>query len=637
MITNPTHENRMLKFVTPLGDDVLLIRGFSCNERISSLYTISVSACVTPVNAPAVKAEDLIGKDAGIAMYTHDRQPRYFRGMIRRLVFAGRDADLYYYNLELVPWFWRLSQRTDCRIFQNKTVPEIVEKILGEFNCPAFELKLTREYTPWDYCVQYRESYFHFISRLLEQEGLFYFFQHEESQHKLVIADAPAAHTPCPINDQLRFAEGGRGDEAQEDIVHLWEGSQELRPGLFTMRDHNFQIPRSDLEVSEPSLVSLGDNQELEIFDYPGEYAQLFVEPNQRLGKIQPEGDRTIRRRMQAEEASQQRFTGASTAKSLAAGSTFQLTRHFQRDYEGKYVLTSVSHSATQSPSYTNDAPVENPYRNSFEAIPFATPFVPRRATAKPVMQGPQTAVVVGPAGEEIHTDVYGRVKVKFHWDRLAPGDETSSCWVRVSTMWAGNKWGMIHLPRIGQEVVVAFLEGDPDQPLVVGSVYNADQMPPYDLPANQTQSGIKSRSSKGGQASHFNEIRFEDKKDKEEIYVHAERKLKTVVEAAESRSVGASRTSTIHQDDKLTVEKGNYEIKVLEKDQTLTVSKGNQSISVQMGNIDSKAPMGKHSMQAKEVEITGTTKITLMCGASKIELTPAQITIMSPMVKINC
>ena len=518
---------RLLELGTPLGPDILMIRSFSCTERISGLYSIDIAACAEIVDAAAVKAESLIGQRAFIRVQSKDETYRFFHGIIRRFCFTGRDEDFHYFQLEVVPFFWRTTQVANCRIFPNKSIPDIIEMVLGEYGV-QFENRVSGRHEPWDYCVQYRESDFNFLSRLMEQEGIFYFFKQgaEGAFETLVFGDTNTVNEPCPNGPELLYRPALKADDLRETIASSWEAAQELRPGLFSMRDHNFQKPESLFHVSEPGATPIGGNDKLEIYDYPGEFAQLFVEPDERLGDIQSEGEAAVKRRMQAEETETKVFTGESPARSQSAGYRFTLADHYIGAYNGDYTITSVSHHGVQAPGYKSgqDAPV--PYRNSFRCIPWATLYVPSRSTPKPVVQGLQTAVVVGPSGEEIYVDKYGRVKVQFFWDREGQFDGANSCWVRVSRFWAGKKWGSIFTPRIGQEVVVAFLEGDPDQPIIAGSVNNASEMPPYDLPGNSTMSTIKSNSSPGG--GGFNEFRFEDKAGDEHIYTHAERNLHT-------------------------------------------------------------------------------------------------------------
>ncbi|MEZ5353930.1 MAG: type VI secretion system tip protein VgrG [Bryobacteraceae bacterium] len=628
-----TQKGRMLAIHTPLGEDVMLLLHFTCAERISDLFTIKAHVMVEKENAAKVKADAIVGKAVAITMEVEKGKTRFFHGIVRRLVQSGREEQSDLYRLEIVPTFWRLTARHNCRIFQKKTIPEIVETVFQEAGMSKFTFSLQKPHLAWDYCVQYRESDWQFVNRLCEQEGIYFFFAHDQSGHEMILSDNPNGHKDCPFETKLEYIP----EAGKKGHIISWETSEELRPGAFSQRDHNFQLPSKMLDVMEVSTVQIGDNSNLEIYDYPGEYAQLFQEPEARLGDVEKEGERIVRIRMEQEEAAHNVSAGSTQFGVLVSGHTFELQKHFNKALNAKYVVTSVQHTAEQTPTYDADTKVPRPYAANFTCIPHKIPFRPARRTPKPFVRGPQTAVVVGPPGEEIFVDKFGRVKVQFFWDRLGNGDDKSTCFIRVATPWAGQQWGMVHIPRVGQEVVVDFLEGDPDQPLITNSVYNADNLPPYDLPANKTQSGVKTRSSKGGSGANFNEIRFEDKKGKEEIHVHAERNLSTTVEASESRSVGGSRSTTIHKDDKLTVEEGNYEVKVLKKDHTFMVAMGNHQTTVTKGNTERKTPLGKEDVMAKEVQILALTGIKIICGASSINMTPASITITSPVIKLNC
>nr|AEQ20304.1 type VI secretion system Vgr family protein [uncultured bacterium CSLG10] len=412
--------------------------------------------------------------------------------------------------------------------------------------------------------------------------------------------------------------------------------TEQLRSGAMFLRDHHFQMPSKDLGFPEHTSIVRGDNTKLEIYDYPGDYAKLFKEPEKRLDKVEEEGQKIVRLRMEREEAAYEEVDGSSNVRAFRSGFRFTLTDHFRSDWNTDWLLTSVQHSALQSPDYVSDEVAPSAYSNRFTCIPYKIPFLPERVTPKPVVRGPHTAVVVGKTGEEIWPDKFGRVKVQFFWDRLGKKDDNSSCWIRVAQPWAGKNWGFVALPRVGHEVVVDFLEGDPDQPIIVGSVYNSDNMPPYSLPDNKTQTGIKTRSSKGGGSANFNEIRFEDMKGKEDLYVHAERTFTGEVETDETRKVGGSRTTTIHKDETETVETGNHTLTVSQGNREATVSMGNDKLTVSMGGVTHEVPMGTHKVDAMTVETDGQTMITLKCGASSIQMTPASITIKSPMVMIN-
>jgi len=627
-----TQENRLLRIDTPLGPDVLLIDSFRVREAISSPFAIHVDAISELTKASQVTGEALIGKNALITVALKDGD-KYFHGMISRLVQGGRGAEERFvrFQLEIVPNLMLFANRANCRIFQGQSVPDIVKEVLKGLDV---DFELNKPHIPRDYCVQYRETDLNFVSRLMEDEGIFYFFRHEKGSHKMVLADNPDANQPCPIQNSVHYEEEG-GYGGREDTVGEWSVSEQLRPGLMTLRDHNFQLPDKTLEFGAPTSIQR-NNDKLEIYDYPGDYAKLFKDPDKRLDKVEKEGQNVVHLRMQREETAYEEANGTSNVRTFCTGFRFTLMDHYKGDWNTDWLLTSVQHSAVQSPNYVSDEDVVDAYSNSFTCIPYKIPFLPERGTPKPVVRGPHTAVVVGPPGEEIFPDKFGRVKVQFFWDRLGKKDDKSSCWIRVSHPWAGKNWGFMAIPRIGHEVVVEFLEGDPDQPIIVGSVYNADNMPPYALPDNKTQTGVKTRSSKGGGSANFNEIRFEDKKDGEELFFHAERNLTGEVEKDESRTVGESRTTTIHKDDTETVETGNHTLTVSQGNREATVSVGNDKLTVSMGGVTHEVPMGTHKVDALMVEAQGTTSIKLVCGASSIQMTPASITINSPMVMIN-
>jgi type VI secretion system secreted protein VgrG len=644
-VSTYTQQNRLLQVTTPLAPDTLLLRSFSGSEALSRLFQFQLEMLAE--KDKAVAFDQLIGQKITVRLKLLNDEERYFNGIVSRFSHSGRDENFIHYRAEMVPQFWILTKRHRSRIFQHMTVPDILKQVLDGLSV-AFETEGT--FYERDFCVQYRESDFDFACRLMEEEGIYYFFKHSEDEHTLVLGNTPSPHPDLPGAATITYEEVVGGVRDEERIIQ-WEKIQELRSGKYTLWDHCFELPHKNLAAQKTILdavsvgkvnhkLKLGGNDQLEIYDHPGEYAQRFdgidqggAEKASELQKIFIDNERTVAIRMQQEALPSLLIQGASNCRQLASGYKFNLTGHFNAD--GKYVLTSLSHDACDERFRSDGAkdPITY-YNNVFTCIPFALPFRPRRETRKPFVHGPQTAVVVGPAGEEIFTDKYGRVKVQFHWDREGGNDQDSSCWVRVATPWAGQKWGMIHIPRINQEVVVDFLEGDPDQPIILGSVYNATMMPPYDLPANKTQSGIHSRSSLGG--GGFNEIRFEDKKSQEEVFVHAQKDLNTVVEEKETRKVGKSRETTIHIDDTRTVETGNYSLTVSQGNRSVQISQGNDQLQVQTGNQTTKVPAGTSELDAMTVQVNGTSTIKLICGASSIEMTPAMITITSPMIKLN-
>ncbi|MBV9879074.1 MAG: type VI secretion system tip protein VgrG [Gemmatirosa sp.] len=654
----------MFTVTTPLGASTFTLTALSGEERLSDLYELRLE--VLADSTTTVAFDRLLGQPITVTLSLADGTTKRYLSGVARSVAQGpttrgqngfsRTA----YRLMVVPALWLLTRRAQSRVFQQLGVPDILKKVLVGMTT-RFELKGT--YEPRNYCTQYRETDFAFASRLMEEEGIYYFFEHTASGHTMVIADTPVSHPDVPGPTSVRFdvQEGGVRDEG---VVTGWEKSQEVTSGKVTLWDHTFELPSSQLDATAqvPASVTLGtvshklrvaNNDALELYDFPGGYAKRFDgtapgggERASDVQKIFTDNARTVKLRSEEVEVSALLVQGEGTTRQFAAGHKFTLTNH--ADANGDYVLTSVQHEARIDEM--GAAGQEVAYANRFACIPAALPFRPARRTARPHVAGCQTAVVVGPSGEEIFTDKYGRVKVQFHWDREGKKDASSSCWVRVATMWAGRQWGAVHLPRIGQEVVVDFLEGDPDAPIITGSVYNADQMPPYALPANKTQSGVKSRSSPKGSDENFNELRFEDKKDSEHVYLHAEKDLQTVVENDETRSVGHDRTTTVASndtrtvggkdkngndvggDDTIVVVKGKREITVKEKDLITTVTKGDlkttvsegdESHVVSKGNQSIKVETGNRTVNVKTDDTTivqsGNRQVTVKQGFSQL------------------
>jgi type VI secretion system secreted protein VgrG len=518
--------NRRLRIATPLGPDALLITALRGAEGISTLFHFEAELLGRDER---VDFDAIVGKNVTVAIAGADGD-RHINGIVSRFSQGGTVGRHASYRVEIVPWLWFLTRTADCRIFQKQAVPDVVKQLFGEYGLTDYRFQLAGTYEPREYCVQYREADYNFVARLLEDEGIFYFFAHEDGKHTLVLADSPRAHDPCPVLDRVRFVheQESLGDE---DVVTWFSKEQELRTGKVTLTDYCFETPSIDLSASATGT----DPRGLELYDFPA---------------CATKRDRTealARLRQQEVDAARVVFRGTGYVRSLTPGFKFSLRAvgdGLPETFDGSYVLTSVRHEARESYASGDEAP-ELTYRNDFACIEASVPFRPARRTPRPVVHGVQTAVVVGPAGEEIFVDEYGRVKVQFHWDREGKFDENSSCWIRISQDWAGKNWGIVSIPRIGQEVIVSFLEGDPDQPLITGRVYNAEQMPPYALPGNRTQSGIKSRTSMGGTPSNFNELRFEDKKGAEEIYVHAEKNWTVHVKNAEAETVGAGISTT--------------------------------------------------------------------------------------------
>jgi type VI secretion system secreted protein VgrG len=527
----PTQANRLIAIDTPLKPDLLLLRGFTGQESISRLFSFELDLLSTD---PEIKFEDIIGQKMTIRVRLGQEKERFFHGIISRFMQTGSDVGLANYRATMVPALWFLTRTADCRIFQSKKVPEIIQEILKENGVTDIKTVLKATYEPRDYCVQYRETDFNFVSRLMEQYGIFYFFEHEEKKHTLVLSDDLSAHQPCPEQAKVSWNPHG-SDNLDEDAITSLQWEETFRFGKYAVTDYNFETPSTSLRAEVKTQIDVGGNSKYEIYDYPGEYGK------------KAEGDGIAKIRMQEEEAQYKVMSGNGTARVFTTGYKFTLQDYVRKDVNGDYVLTQVQHVASVGSAYTSGAAGggnEGDYSNSFTCIPAKRPFRSPQVTPKPMVQGPQTAVVVGKSGEEIWTDKYGRVKVQFHWDRYGKMNESSSCWVRVSQNWAGKQWGAMFIPRIGQEVIVEFLEGDADCPIITGRVYNAEQTVPYALPANQTQSGIKSNSSKGGGGS--NEWRFEDKKGSEEVYLHGQKDWTIAIENDKNQTVGHDETLSV-------------------------------------------------------------------------------------------
>ncbi len=540
-----TQQNRPMAITSPLGVDKLLLMSINGQEGLSMLFNFQASV-VAEVKTD-VAFDQLLGQP--ITLRVNDgAKPRFFNGLCNRVAQGDSDSVFTTYVLDVVPKLWFLSKRAQSRMFQQKTVPQILQAVLHGRDV-AFELK--GKYEPRDYCVQYRETDLNFACRIMEEEGIFYFFKHGDGSHKMVVADTPESHTALPNGSDIKFHRFA-GTSDSDTAIRTWFKRQEVRSGVFTLRDHCFELPGKTLEASKKIQDSVqagqvthkltaGDNAKLELYDWPGEYAQRFDGVDKGGGdqpaeieKINLDNKRTVDIRMVQETTPAVVIQGTADCPRLSAGHQFSLSLVAGDETAkslkaaGKYVLTSVTHLASQSDFRSGQGGLFQ-YQNSFTAIPLGLPYRPPRDTPKPFVQGPHTAVVVGPAGSEIFTDKFGRVKVQFHWDREGKSDASSSCWVRVAQLWAGKRWGSSFWPRIGQEVIVAFQEGDPDQPIIIGSVYNAEQMPPYlgdgpdpKHPKDNKVAGVKSNTTPGGEG--FNEWRFDDTKDKQQIFLHAER-----------------------------------------------------------------------------------------------------------------
>jgi len=590
--------HRRIAISTPLGKDQLLLRGFSGSEAVSQLFHFDLDLLS---ENDSIKFQDVVGKSVTLRTYDAAGAERPWNGFISRFSQGAQDRRLTAYRAQMVPWLWFLTRTSDCRIFQNLKVPDIIQKIFKDLKFSDFELRLYGTYTPRDYCVQYRETDFNFVSRLMEEEGICYFFEHQENKHVLVLADDAAAHKPCPNQKTARYDFRG-GNVTYEDVVTELSYQEEFRTGKWAQTDYNFETPSTSL------AVTVNGKSPYEIYEYPGSYG------------VRSAGERLAKIRLQEQTVPAIVFQGAGGCRYFTPGNKFTLQDHYRSDLNQAYLLTAVRHMATQGGSYQvgGGASEESTYRNSFECIPASTPFRPPRITPEPFVQGCQTAVVVGPGGEEIYTDKYGRVKVQFFWDREGKKNENSSCWIRVSHPWAGQGWGAVSIPRIGQEVIVDFLEGDPDQPIITGRVYNAEQMPPFALPGQAVVSGVKSNSTKGGGGN--NEISLNDTKGNELINIHAQYDQQKKVEHDERVNIGNDRTEQVGHDEKITI--GNNRTEKVGVNETITIGSNrtekvgaNESITIganRTENVAANETIGIGSNRTETVGSNETVTISL-------------------------
>ena len=588
---------RLLNLATPLGADELVLTSFDGEEGVSQLFRFTLQ--MMSDNAK-IAAKDILGKNVTFSIALADDSPRHFNGLVSRFSAGDEDENgRRGYSAEVVPWLWMLTRNSDCRVFQKMTAPQIIEQIFKDRGFTDFQLKLSGNHPKREYCVQHQETDFNFVSRLMEEEGIFYFFEHANGKHKLILGDKASAYIDC-AQKEVDYP-SDFSTIAQEDHIRSWEHNYEFRTGRFAHTDYNFETPSTSLATNAKTVVKVPGVSAFEFFEYPGVYG------------VKGDGQPLADVRMEEEEAGHDVVQGTSTVRAFTPGGKFKIRQHRASTEEGKsFVITRLRHAAQETMGYETGQYPGSGYENSFACIPDAVTYRPPRTTRKPKVQGVQTAIVVGPPGEEIYPDKYGRVKVQFHWDRYGKKDENSSCWVRVSQAHAGKGYGMIDLPRIGDEVVVAFPNGDPDQPIIVGRLYHAENMPPFELPGSKTISGMKSKTYKG---DGYNEYVFDDTPGKELIREHGQFDKKSVVEHDHEETIGNDRSKHVL---------GNETTNV-DKNRTETVG-GNESVTIE-GHRSHKTYLNSAEsvLLAKELSIVGAYNVTVgaimneMVGGARI------------------
>ena len=607
-----THANRAIHLRTPLGDDVLLPRAVSGRERFSEPYHYDLHLLS---EQGEINPDDILGKAVCLSYQLPSGGTRYFHGFVVEFGQVGFRNRFHEFQASVRPWFWLLTRAADCRIFQQRSVPDIFQEVCKAWGFTDYKLKLSGTYPKRDYCVQYRETDFSFLSRLLEQEGIYYYFEHGAASHVMVLADDASAHQPQAGYETVPFYPPGTPESRRErDHLSAWSFNKSVQSGAYATSDFDFKQPRASL-LSTEAIGRKHPQSSFEIFDYPAELAVMKSDESKRVAKL----------RIQELQAPHMILRGHGDAAGLATGRRFKLSQYPRKDLNIEYLITGIGLSFSSDAFDTGAADAQIEFSCSVEAVDARTPYRPARTTPKPVVHGSQTAMVVGPKGEEIYTDEHARVKVQFHWDRHGKVDENSSCWIRVAQAWAGKGWGALHIPRIGHEVIVGFLEGDPDRPIITGRVYNGEAKSPYDLPANKTQSGIKSRSSKDGGAANFNEIRFEDKKGSEQLYIHAEKNQDIVVENDETHSVGHDRKKDVGNDETTHVKHNRTE--QVDNDEGITIA-GSRTEQVakderiSIGGARTIAIGKDDTLQVgKNLTLTAADSITLKTGSASITM----------------
>jgi len=650
MATSSVLEGRKVRLELPNDLRGFLVRA-QIDEGLSQITETVIEFMSADIDLDLRK---VVGERMRLEIDAPKDKIRYFQGQCVAGEYLGSHSGRAYFRATVRPWLWFLTLTSNCRIFQDKTVIEVIKEIFGKHGFSDFKDTTKYAYKKRNYCVQYQETDFAFISRLMEEEGIYYYHSHEKTKETLVLADEMSSHEAIEGGAEINFHFGESKFRRAEDHVFEWRGAESIRTGKVTLRDYDFEKPRSDLN----SVKALAKGRHIyEIYEYPGRYSDTG------------NGEHHARVKVEGFAAQTQRTQGACNVRQMAAGAKFKLQKHPRKTENDEYLVISARHQL-QIDTQVGDKEIVNAilgplldfdrdtssdtYRCVFEAQPLKIAFRARQITPRPSLAGVQTAVVVGKPGEEVWTDQYGRIKVQFHWDREGRRDDKSSCWIRTAVPWSGKGWGMVGVPRIGQEVVVQFEGGDLDRPIITGMVYNGETKLPYQLPTHQTVSGLKTNSSKGG--GGFNELVFDDKKDAELVRLQSERDFTQIIKNNAEITVGLETKKggtfrqTIHGDKTETIREGNH---------SFTVAKGDEAISIaskrttKIGSDDSVTVNADQIISVKgeksdeigktykidvgsALEISAGSKISLVCGGSRIEMTPAKVTISSTQIEVT-
>ena len=630
-------ENSRLKVTSPLGDDAFLLHRVQAKEALCRPFRYELDLYSLE---KAISADKLLGEPMTAHLALPDGKFRYYNGLVARFerkggIRSGHAGNYMHYEAVLVPAIWFLQKTADCRIFQEMTAPEIIKEIFRKHAFLKFDESLFGQYRKRNYCVQYRQTDANFVQRLMEEEGIYYRFEHTDSDHTLILCDSPSSHDPFPGYEEIEFYAMAEADDTERECISNWQACHEVQTGTYVHNDYDFEVPTKDLikQKNVPKTHSIGD---MEFYDYPGRYI------------IPADGDTYARVRIEEQHAKYERLEGEGGARGLQVGSLFKMAKHDQEDQNREYLIVDMEHSLYEELPFEIGFPAGEArlFDCHLNAIVSDVPYRPPCITEKPTVKGPQTAIVVGKSGSEIWTDEHGRVKVQFHWDRYGKNDENSSCWVPVSHPTAGQSWGAVAIPRIGHEVIVDFLEGDPDRPIITGRVYNGDNKPPYGLPGGDMVSGMKSNSTPGG--GGYNEYIMDDTKGNELIREHGQFDKDSTIEndlrehvlnnrsrdvaADETVSIGNNQTVTVSNDQ--TIKVTNNRDKTVTANQSETVN-GNKKIQIKGTHTESitgamtqqvSSTKSEKITQAKELFVGAAYQVTVIgamnesVGAAKAE-----------------
>ncbi|MGK2231238.1 MAG: type VI secretion system secreted protein VgrG [Colwellia sp.] len=623
-------QHRLVAISTPLKDDVLILREAKYQEHLGKPFEMDVELVSTD---ESVSFEEILGKNVTVRLETND-EDRYFNGIVT--VFKQKESFEQHavYCATVRPWLWLLSLSQHCRIYQQKSYPEIIKSVFDDMDFSDYEDRLTGKYDKQEYVVQFNETDLDFVTRIMQQEGIFYFFKHTNGKHTLILQDDTV--TANNLGEVPYFELKDHSRHKGVEGITQWENHQQVKTGGISLSSYDFQLPTKNLTATtlDPKVNSLSSFQK---YTYEGNYSERAA------------GDHYTKMLMEQENATQEQKAFSGNMRILTAGANFTLTEHMRDDQNANYYVTQFS-CVMRSDELMVNVNKEKSFMYEFSAcaIPAKCSFRPEISVRKPVMQGPQTATVVGKTKEEIWTDKYGRIKVHFHWDKQSKSDELSSCWMRVSQSMAGKNWGSIYIPRVGQEVIVDFLQGDPDQPVVIGCVYNGSSLPPHSLPNNATFSGFKSRSTKNG--GQFNELRFDDKQGEEQLFIHAAKNQDIMVNNDCFETVGSDRHLTVKQDQFVKVENNRFEdisadhIEKIGKDFNLNIvgkeaKEVGESLSLKVNgdsaqNYESNLSINVNDdtyIKSDSIVLEASSNITLQVGNSFISIDKGGIKICSP------